>query len=412
MMNKIAIFIPEFPGQTHTFFWNEAKALKKLGRELVIFSTQKPEKNTQVHAWSKDALKETNFLFSWTIPTILSLIRDVLFFNKKQFIQLLRLASKYKTHSIFKKLKHYTLTLFCIRLILKIKKKNITHIHVHSYSNCLTMTHLIHHLEGISYSVTLHNQLDDIAPEQIKKFESARFIVTITEELKYLLLKQLPSLSPNRVIVAPMGIDTQLFKRKKALTVEKFTKKIRLVSCGRLNPGKGFSSLIDVVACLSKEDIPVQLTIIGGGGSALERKHEWVLRKKIKSLGLSKQIQLLGSVPNEKLVRYLENASIFILLSHQEGLGMAIVEAMSMQLPVIGSDRGGIKKLVVDSVTGYRVSPTKIQESTKAIKTLINNPKKAIEMGKKGREKIESRYSYKKSAKILNTTLSQKEGLA
>jgi len=57
MKAKIGYFIPQFPGQTHIFFWRERQFLAELGIETDLVSTQLPPKAIVSHVWAEEAKK-------------------------------------------------------------------------------------------------------------------------------------------------------------------------------------------------------------------------------------------------------------------------------------------------------------------------------------------------------------------
>ena len=62
MKAKIGYFIPQFPGQTHIFFWRERQFLAELGIETDLVSTQLPPKAIVSHVWAEEAKKNTVYL--------------------------------------------------------------------------------------------------------------------------------------------------------------------------------------------------------------------------------------------------------------------------------------------------------------------------------------------------------------
>ena len=60
---KIGYFIPEFPGQTHIFFWREMQALREIGVEPAVVSTRLPDRSLISHPWAAEAQRDTEYLF-------------------------------------------------------------------------------------------------------------------------------------------------------------------------------------------------------------------------------------------------------------------------------------------------------------------------------------------------------------
>ena len=61
---RIGYLIPEFPGQTHAFFWREIKELERLEVEVQLISTQLPPADIVCHEWSAQAIARTRYLLS------------------------------------------------------------------------------------------------------------------------------------------------------------------------------------------------------------------------------------------------------------------------------------------------------------------------------------------------------------
>lgn len=59
---KIGYLVPQFPGQTHVFFWREIAALEAMGVEPVLFSTRPPPAGLIAHDWSQAAMARTSYL--------------------------------------------------------------------------------------------------------------------------------------------------------------------------------------------------------------------------------------------------------------------------------------------------------------------------------------------------------------
>ena len=98
--------------------------------------------------------------------------------------------------------------------------------------------------------------------------------------------------------------------------------------------------LLDALAWLRREGWDLQLDVVGGGRLLPE------LVSQAKALGIDGWITFHGAVPQTKVRSVLANADLFVLCSDTEGLPHAVVEAMSLGLPCIGSSVGGIPELL------------------------------------------------------------------
>jgi len=153
---------------------------------------------------------------------------------------------------------------------------------------------------------------------------------------------------------------------------------LQILTIGRLSPVKNHAMLLDALAALS---LPFHARIIGDGECRTE------LQSKIKSLDLEQKVELLGEVT--QTTEYLAKADIFVLSSNYEGLPLSVLEAMSMGLPVIATDVGGVKEAVLNEQTGLLSVRKDAMQFAKNIAKLESRP----ELRKQYGERAQSHYA-------------------
>jgi hypothetical protein len=84
---QIAYLIPEFPGQTHIFFWRERQALQRLGIGTHVVSTRRPPKAIVSHTWAENAASETFYLTEMRRHDILPIAIQFARFGPKAWIK-------------------------------------------------------------------------------------------------------------------------------------------------------------------------------------------------------------------------------------------------------------------------------------------------------------------------------------
>ncbi|RYZ44479.1 MAG: glycosyltransferase, partial [Myxococcaceae bacterium] len=89
----------------------------------------------------------------------------------------------------------------------------------------------------------------------------------------------------------------------------------------------------------------------------------------------------------------------------QEPLGVAIMEALAMRVPVVVTGAGGVKELVDDGVDGVLVQPQAPAELAQKLETLSRDPAEALRLGEAGRRKVEQQFSSERSADMLAAML-------
>jgi len=121
----------------------------------------------------------------------------------------------------------------------------------------------------------------------------------------------------------------------------------------------------DVVKIFKKisETIPARLLLVGDGP---ERGH---IESLCRELGIYDEVRFLGKL--EAVEEVLSVADLFLMPSEKESFGLAALEAMACQVPVISSNAGGIPELNIDGVTGYTSKIGDVEDmTTKALHIL------------------------------------------
>lgn len=142
----------------------------------------------------------------------------------------------------------------------------------------------------------------------------------------------------------------------------------------RLSQEKGHIYLVKAMQGVVQEFPLARLLIVGDG------KMKQGLEGLRRELGLEKNIIFIPAV-NDTL-EVLPAMDIFVLPSLKEGLGLSLMEAMACQIPVVGSDIGGIKSLIQDNVNGLLVKPADAEGIARAITGLLKDREKAAKLGR------------------------------
>jgi len=192
---------------------------------------------------------------------------------------------------------------------------------------------------------------------------------------------------PGKVVVVYNGVEAP---KKKAKPFS-HRDEILLGSIGTLNEHKGMQYLIEAMVKVVKEFPQVRLEIIGEG------YYKDRLVKLIRKLKLTRHVKLTGFIKD--VYDELEKMDLYIQPSLSESFGLAILQAMSVGLPVVATKTGGIPEVVTDSKTGLLVPSEDPEALSGAIVDLIRNQDKAIKMGKLGEEDANIKFSLKDMVK-------------
>lgn len=390
-MTKIGFLIPEFPGQTHAFFMRERVELANQGVEGILISTQPPiaGSGNANHSWAAASAEETTYLYPLSLISFFKCISTIVAAGPTCWWSCLRVFFGESDLSSKDRIKLSPLMLLGAQLKRVSRLENFKHVHVHSCANSANIALFSKLLGGPTYSLTLHGPLQDYGPNQAAKWGHARFGIIITHELMDEILTTLHGVDLPPLSIAPMGVNVDIFKRTRPYQCCQPGESIQLVSCGRLNFVKAHDDLIRAVALLKSGGVNAKLHICGATDSLSETEdYALVLQNLCQELNVTEQVELLGSVSEERVMEELNAAHLFCLASLKEPLGVAIMEAMAMELPSIVAISPGVEELVDTEVDGILVSPRSPEQFAAAILRVANDPDLARRLGASGREKI------------------------
>ena len=156
----------------------------------------------------------------------------------------------------------------------------------------------------------------------------------------------------------------------------------------RLSTVKGQNYLIAAMREVVDKIPSAQLLFVGDG------KIKEDLIKQSDDLGLSKNIFFIPSVNQTSSV--LAVMDIFVMSSNQEGLGLSIMEAQAMGLPVIATLVGGIPELIDDNKTGILIPAQDSSVIAKAVISLLENKQLARQLGDNAKRSVREKFSIDK----------------
>lgn len=217
-------------------------------------------------------------------------------------------------------------------------------------------------------------------------FRYSNRVIAVSEAVKRHLVAQ--GLPDGRIRVVHNGVDLSRFE-----PVDLVAAKLKLGYhayaplfgvFGRLSREKGQRVAIEAMFLVVK-DYPSARLVLAGVGPDQEE-----LETTAKALGTENNVQFAGFVQN---VRHLMSACDAVMVpSLKEGFGLAAVEAMALERPVVASQVGGLPEIVVPDETGLLVKPNDPQALAQALLSLANNKTQASEFGAAGRHRVEERF--------------------
>jgi N-acetyl-alpha-D-glucosaminyl L-malate synthase BshA len=162
-----------------------------------------------------------------------------------------------------------------------------------------------------------------------------------------------------------------------------------LMHASNFRPVKRVSDVVRIFERVNRE-IPSKLLLVGQGPERL------FVQQLVKELGLAEHVHFLGE--QDYLESLLSCADLFVLPSEQESFGLVALEAMSCEVPVIGTKIGGLPEVVVHDETGFLFPVGEIQQMADAAIGLLSDEEKLRRFRRCSRQLAVERFA---SAKII-----------
>ncbi|MEP6914590.1 MAG: exopolysaccharide biosynthesis GT4 family glycosyltransferase EpsE [Acidobacteriota bacterium] len=406
---RIGYLIPEFPGQTHIFFWREIQELRQRGVDVDIISTRRPPRGIISHRWSQEAMDRTIYLSELDAAGVTQTATALLRSGPAGWTRCAASLLRADGISVAGRARLGAVALLGARLAEIGRRRGWTHLHVHSCADSAHLALFAKLLSGLSYSLTLHGNLDRFGTNHREKWRHAEFAVVVNHVLLDEVNTTLAGALPAAVVVAPMGVDTERCRRQTPYAPWRGEGPLRIVSCGRLNPVKGHADLIAAVQQLRSEGLDARLEILGQddqGGTGYRHDLEALIARG----ALQGVVVLRGALSEEGVFAALEGAHLFALASLWEAVGVATVEAMAMSVPSVVTGVGGVPELISDGVDGLLIPPQNPAALAAALGRVARNPDLAQRLAAAGRDKVEREFHSGRSAAAIASLLAEAPG--
>ncbi|MBY6211338.1 glycosyltransferase family 4 protein [Microbulbifer agarilyticus] len=385
--SRMAVLIPEFPGQTHIFFWREIQALREAGNHVEIISTRKPRAKNFHEFFSQ--VSDTYYLTKIPIIGLIAHILLNLPWLMRSVLYCFRLQASFS-----EKLRTLLFIPLAANLQLYCKAKKIGHIHVHSSADASHIVAIGALAGKFTYSVCIHGNLNQYGRNHLEKLSGTSAIITVTEPLRSEILDALPNYPEDQVHVVPMGVNLSKFLPR---TYAEFgTKPIVLTSVSRLAHVKGHTYTLQALAQLP-ENLNFIYQIVGDG----EMREK--LEQEVNELGLTDKVVFLGFKKEQEVNKILKTTDIFVLTSFGfgEAAPVAIMEAMACGVATVCSIIGGTRDMITDGYDGILVRQKDVEDIKRAILFLLENSAQIKAISENARATAEEKFCHRRVAHRL-----------
>lgn len=218
---------------------------------------------------------------------------------------------------------------------------------------------VIIHLHGSEFK-DFYNGGNAKRKKQIQElFSIADASIVLGKDWRNFILKIAPRAN---VIVINNAVSLPVFYNKEISKLRKF------LFLGALIQRKGVIDLLQAVKQMKNQGVSDFCLLIAGSGTEEQRLKEYA-----QTNGLQGCVEFLGWITKEQKPELLKKADVLVLPSYNEGLPIAILEAMSYGLPIISTDVGSIAEAVKENENGFLIKPGDVDSLAHAMIQLTNN---------------------------------------
>ena len=391
---RLGYLVPEFPAQTHAFFWREVQALRAQGVDVRLISTRRPDPAACRHEFAVAAAAETHYMLPPSLGSFrLSPAR------LRQLGACLRYLGGLTRAGGPGAVRRVGLVLAALDLVHHARREGIDHVHVHSAADAAHAVALARCLGGPPYSLTLHGDLNVYGKDHGPKMRSAAFVAAVGTHLVRQIVDD-TALPEDRIHVTCMGVDLGPLA---SLGAERsfVSGRLHIVTVARLNAMKGHVHALAAVRRAVDAGTDILYTIAGGG------EHRGAIEARIRELRLEDRVRLPGTLSEPEVFQLLAAADAFVLPSVGAGEAwpVSVMEAMAAGLPVVSSIIGATPEMIDSGVDGILEKQGDEAALADAVIMLARDVDARQRLGARARLTARGRFDVRVTAERLSTAV-------
>jgi glycosyltransferase involved in cell wall biosynthesis len=198
--------------------------------------------------------------------------------------------------------------------------------------------------------------------------------------------------NPKRCLLIPNFIEDAIFARR--LTISRpGCARVRAVFVGGLTRAKGAIDFVELAQRLPDIDFHLIGHMLPDFASAMS--------------SLPANVSIVGSLPYNDVIAHVASCDLFVFPSYTEGFPLAVLEAMSLGLPVVASNVGAIPEMIEQGKGGFLARPGDIEHFASSIAMLAQNPALREQQSQFNRKKSRENYSYSVVTRQLTAVYAQ-----
>lgn len=384
---RLAYLLSRYPAVSHTFFLNEVHQLRKLGLLVEVASINTPDRpRASMPAVEAEEAEKAFYVKSAGAAWAAWIAAKILLRRPRGFVRGLAAALRLGRWDLSATL--FALFYFVEALILGdwMRSRGLRHLHIHFCGPVATVGMLTSIAWDFPYSMTVHgpDEFYDVEKFYLRqKIGHAKFILCISDFCRSQLMRIAPHKYWDKMHVVRLGIDPGVFFPMQEEREPEHP--LEILCVGRLVPSKGQLILLRACSLLLSQGYSFRIRLVGAGPD----------RADLEAYAAQNGVPAIfeGAKNHDETRQLLQRADIFALASFAEGVPVALMEAMAMEIPCVSTSIAGIPELIRDGLDGLLVSASSAEALASALKRLIEDPLLRQSYGIAGRKRVLELYN-------------------
>lgn len=188
--------------------------------------------------------------------------------------------------------------------------------------------------------------------------------VTASSEFENVLISENYKIDKNKIKQITPGVDREVFLPNPSIKRENI-----FLSIGRIQPQKGQLEVLKFLNNFRKIESNFKCFFIGGPSGKSGDEYLKELKKSIKELDLVSHVEFLDNLSQSKIKEFLNRSKLLLHTSKFETFGLVAIEANSMGVPVLTTNRGSLVEIIEDNINGF-LSENLVESS---VNTFVND---------------------------------------
>lgn len=368
---RVAYLINQYPKVSHSFIRREIRALEKQGLQVDRIAIRGWDADV-VDAQDVEERQRTRYLLGNGLLPLLRAVMVAAVRRPRGFLRALATAIGMSVRSDRSLPYHLVYVAHACRILEWLQQSGASHLHAHFGTNSAEIAMLVRLLGGPEYSFTVHgpDEFDHATRLGLeRKAAQAKLVVAISSYTRSQLFRWVGVDDWHKVKLVHCGLEPEFY----ASPATPPASTPRFVCVGRLCEQKGQLILLRALSQILAKGRGCQLVLAGDGEM---RSH---LEASIRELALEQHVQITGWVSGSRVREEILEARALVMPSFQEGLPVAIMEAMALRRPVISTYIAGIPELVIPGETGWLVPAGSVDELAAAMEDCLSTPADRLE---------------------------------